>query len=150
MTADPRAIQLERVAELRRKRLERAAGEARDAAAAASAAAERAASIRAAAAAARSEARAMFRSAPACAQARLWLERTAADETGAVAALAERSARLDIARDAQDAAVERLTRHQLRSDAVAEHHRALRRAGDRRAEDRIEAETPMTIRVRRI
>ena len=143
MAADRRGPMLARIAEVRGQRLTRAATEAHEASEAALVAAERARQAREAAAATRQEARAAFVSTPACAQARLWLDRTIAGETGAVAELSDRSARLDLARDAHLHAVGALARHQVRSDVIAAHHRDGVRADQRRAEDRLEAETPI-------
>ncbi len=147
MAADRRGPLLVRVAEVRGQRLKRAAAEAHAAAAEALAASERAHRERAAAAALRAEARAAFTASPACAQARLWLDRTIAGEAGAVAELADQAARLDLARDAHGAAVQALTRHEARSDAVADHHRAVVRVDRRLSEDRAEADAAMTMRV---
>jgi len=148
MAADQRGTMLARIADLRGKRLTREANEAHEAAEAARLAAEQAHAERAAAAAARDEDRQAFNATPACAQARLWLDRKIAGETGAVARLSDRSAQLDLARDAHDAALGALARHQVRAEMVAEFHRAVRRAQDRRTEDRIEADAPTPLQAR--
>lgn len=148
MAADRRGPLLARVAEVKGERLKRAAADARTALDAATAASEQAHADREAAAVERAEARALFAASPACIQARLWLDRTIAGETGAVARLSDEAARLDLARDAHGAAVLALTRHEARSDVIAEHHRAILRAGRRLAEDRIEAEATPVMRVR--
>jgi hypothetical protein len=148
MAADQRGAMLARIADLRGKRLTREANEAHEAAETARLAAERARAERAAAAAARDEARLAFTATPACAQARLWLDRKIAGETSALAQLSDRSAQLDIARDTHGAAIDALARHQVRTDIVAEHHRTLRRAQDRRAEDRIETDAPAPLQAR--
>lgn len=147
MAADQRGPMLARIAEVRGQRLTRAAAEAHAARTAAEAATERARLEREAAAATRREARALFVGSPACAQARLWLDRTIAGETSAIAELSEQSGRLDLARDSHDHAVGALARHQIRSDAVAGHHQDAVRADRRRSEDRAETDAP-TIRVR--
>jgi hypothetical protein len=148
MAADQRGPMLARIADLRERRLAREARDAHGAAEAALAATEHARAKRASAAAARDEARRAFTATPACAQARLWLDRKIAGETGAVARLSDKAAQLDMARDAHGAAVSALGRHQVRSDVIAEHHRGLHRAELRRAEDRLEADAPATRRTR--
>lgn len=148
MAADRQAATLARVAEIRGRRLARAAGEARAAADETAAAAERARLHRAAATAARGEARQAFTATPACSQARLWLDRTIALEAGAVADMADRAARAELAREAHDAALAAVARHKVRSDTIADHRQALLRTEQRRTEDRAEAEAPMTLRAR--
>jgi hypothetical protein len=148
MAVDPHAATLARVAEIRGRRLTRAATDARSAAEQAAAATQRARADRAAAAAARNEARAAFAASPACIQARVWLDRTVEREAGAIAELADRRARADLAQDAHGAAVRALARHEIRSETIAGHRETLRRADQRRAEDRAEADAPMTPRMR--
>ncbi|MGK6354118.1 hypothetical protein ACMGDH_02700 [Sphingomonas sp. DT-207] len=148
MAADRHGATLARVAEIRGRRLTRAAVDARTTAEQAAAAAERAAAERAAAAAVRSEARAAFTASPACIQARVWLDRTIEREAGAIAELADRHARADLAQDAHGVAVRALARHEVRSETIAGHRQTLRRADQRRAEDRAEADAPMTLRPR--
>ena len=94
MAADQRGTMLARIADLRGKRLTREANEAHEAAEAARLAAEQAHAERAVATAARDEARQAFNASPGCAQARLWLDRKIAGETGAVARLSDRSAQI--------------------------------------------------------
>ncbi|HVJ02376.1 MAG TPA: hypothetical protein VM662_09350 [Sphingomonas sp.] len=148
MAADRHAATLARVAEIRARRLARAAGEARTAADETAAAADRARRHRAAAATARDEARAAFVATPACGQARLWLDRTIALEAGALADMADRTTRAELARETHEAALAAVARHQVRSDTIADHRRALLRAEQRCTEDRAEAEAPMTLRVK--
>lgn len=148
MAVDRHASTLARVAEIRGRRLARAAADARTAVEEAAAAAERARAERAASAVVRAEARAAFTRTPACSQARLWLDRTIAREIGAVADLADRAARMDLAQDAHGMAVRAVARHEIRSETIAGHHQALRRADQRRAEDRAEADAPMVLRAR--
>ncbi|MBO9623387.1 MAG: hypothetical protein J7500_11820 [Sphingomonas sp.] len=148
MAVDRQAATLARVAEIRGTRLARAAGETRAAADETAAAAERARMQRAAAATARDEARQAFVATPTCSQARLWLDRTIALEAGATADMADRAARAELAREAHDAALAAVGRHQVRSDTIANHHRALLRTEARRAEDHVEAEAPMPLGTR--
>jgi hypothetical protein len=145
MAADQRGQMLARIAEMKGQRLTRAAADARTAAEAAAEAETRARSDRDAAAVARAEARASFTATPACPQARLWLDRQIAGEVGAVATLADQSARRELAQGAHGDAVRALDHHRLRTDIVAEHHRAERRAGVRRSEDRAEADMPVRV-----
>lgn len=148
MAVDRAGLVLTRVAEVRGKRLARAAEEARAEVERADAAAEQARLMRAKALEARTEAREIFTASPACAQARLWLDRTIAREAGAVAQAADRAARLDLARDAHGVAIEAVVRHQIRSEVIAGHQRTLQRAEERRAEDRSEADAPAVMRMR--
>ncbi|MBB5710898.1 hypothetical protein [Sphingomonas xinjiangensis] len=140
MAADQRGPMLARIAQVKGQRLTRLAGEARSAADLAATETERASAERSAAEAQRSEARSAFNLMPGCPQARLWLDKTIAGEIGAVATLADKVARLDLARDAHGAAVRALDQHRVRSDLLAEHHRGVRRVEGRRAEDRAEAD----------
>lgn len=148
MGADRQAATLAGVAEIRGRRLARAATEARSAAEAAAAAVEQARRHSAEAAAARTAAREAFIADPACSQARLWLDRTIAREAGAVAEQADRAARAELARDAHGAALGAVARHDLRSETIAGHRQAQLRADRRRAEDRAEADAPMILHAR--
>lgn len=148
MAADPRFATLARIADLRERRLTRAASDAHQAAEAARQAAECAEAERAAATAARDDARRTLMATPACAQARLWLDHSRAGEMRAAVQLSDRHSQLDQARDAHGAAVGALARHQIRTEVIGNHHRSVQRAAGRRAEDRLEADTPAQPRAR--
>ncbi|MFA6118022.1 MAG: hypothetical protein WC729_28815 [Sphingomonas sp.] len=146
MAVDPGGPRLAQIARVRGLRLSRAAADALAAAEEAAAALDRARADHAAAIAARAEARQAFTRTPACSQARLWLDHSIALEAGAAAYVAERHMRLDLARDAHGEAFRAVGRHQLRSDTIADHRRAAIRVEQRRVEDRLEADMPMTVR----
>jgi hypothetical protein len=140
MPADNRAPVLARIAQMREQRLTRALIEARKAAEQAQAAASAAEAARTAAERARGDARLLFQASPACPQTRLWLDQQVAAEFGAAARASDQRARHELAIDAQGAAGRALDQHRLRSEGVAAHHQTLRRAEQRRAEDRVDAE----------
>ncbi len=140
MPADNRAPVLARIAQMREQRLTRALIEAREAAEQAHAAASAAEATRTAAERARGDARLLFQASPACPQTRLWLDQRIAEEFGAAARASDQRARHEIAVDAQGAAGRALDQHRVRSESVAAHHQALRRAEQRRAEDRVHSE----------
>nr|WP_315381843.1 hypothetical protein [uncultured Sphingomonas sp.] len=140
MPADNRAPVLARIAQMREQRLTRALIEAREAAEQAHAAASAAEAARTAAERARGDARLLFQASPACPQTRLWLDQRIAEEFGAAARASDQRARHEIAVDAQGAAGRALDQHRVRSESVAAHHQTLRRAEQRRAEDRADGE----------
>ncbi|WP_294331899.1 hypothetical protein [uncultured Sphingomonas sp.] len=140
MPADNRAPVLARIAQMREQRLTHALIEAREAADRAEAAARAADSARSAAARARGNARHLFQANPACPQTRLWLDQRIAEEIDAVARAGDQWTLHDRAVDVQGAAGRVLDQHRVRSDSVAAHHRSLRRAEQRRAEDRVDAD----------
>ncbi|WP_294256232.1 hypothetical protein [uncultured Sphingomonas sp.] len=140
MPADSRAPVLARIAQMREQRLTRALIEAREAAEQAQTAASAAEAARSAAERARGEARMLFQASPACPQTRLWLDQRVTEETGAAARASDQRARHEIAVDAQGAAGRALDQHRVRSESVAAHHQTLRRAEQRRAEDRVDSE----------
>lgn len=148
MPADNRAPVLARIAEMREQRLTRALIEAREAAGQAHAAAGAAEAARSAAERARGDARLLFQESPACPQARLWLDQQVAAEVGAATRASDQRARHALAVDAQGAAGRALDQHRVRSESVAVHHQTLRRAEQRRAEDRGDSEA-RTLRLSR-
>lgn len=140
MPADNRAPVLARIAQMREQRLTRALIEAREAAQQAQAAASAAEVARTAAERARGDARLLFQASPTCPQTRLWLDQRVAEEIGAAARAGDQRARHELAVDAQGAAGRALDQHRVRSESVAAHHQTLRRAEQRRAEDRVDSE----------
>ncbi|SFJ64534.1 hypothetical protein SAMN03159338_2041 [Sphingomonas sp. NFR04] len=140
MPADNRAPVLARIAQMREQRLTRALIEAREAAEQAHAAASAAEAARTMAERARGDARLLFQASPACPQTRLWLDQRIAEEFGAAARASDQRARHEIAVDAQGDAGRALEQHRVRSESVAAHHQTLRRAEQRRAEDRVDGE----------
>lgn len=147
MAADLGGTKLVRVAQVRELRLTRAAAEARSAAEEAALKLRDAVAAHAAAEEILAEARRTFAATPACSQTRLWLDRCIERLAGAAAALADARARCAVADQAHAEAVRAVGRHQIRSDAIASHRRALVRADRRRAEDRAEADAVMMARM---
>ncbi|UIJ46507.1 hypothetical protein LZK98_06040 [Sphingomonas cannabina] len=147
MAADPGGAKLVRVAQVRELRLTRAATEARAAAEEAALKLNDAQAAHLAARETLAEARRAFAATPACGQTRLWLDRCIERLVGAAAALADARARCTVADQTHAEAVRAVGRHQIRSDAIATHRRALVRADRRRAEDRAEADAVMMPRM---
>ncbi|MGK6318105.1 hypothetical protein [Sphingomonas sp. DT-204] len=145
MAADLGGAKLVRVAQVRELRLTRAATEARAAADEAALKLAEARTAHVAAEHALADARLAFAATPACRQTRLWLDRCIEHLAGAGAALGDARTRCAVAEQNHAEAIRAVARHQIRSDAIASHRRTLVRADRRRAEDRAEADVPMTM-----
>lgn len=92
------------------------------------------------------EARAMFAGNPACGQSKLWLDCNARRTDRCNDAVVEATVAIERAVIVRTEAAQAATRHQTRSDRIADHHRALLRTDRLQAEIVAERDAPPSAR----